>query len=223
VTLSGSNIVVPSVSSATTYDVTFTETGLPAGTTWTVLLDGVLMDSTTTTIVFAVANGAYPFFTDTSAAYSSAPYSGSVTVSGGPASQAVTFTAGVPRTFSITFTESGLVAGTSWTVTLNTVMKTSVTPTVVFTVRNGTTGYTVGDSTGYTVSPSSGSVTVNGATMDQAITFTNSSSGTGPAPGSHASPGFPSWGWTAIAIGVLVALAAIVAAIALARRRKRAP
>ncbi|MCI4317128.1 MAG: DUF3494 domain-containing protein, partial [Thermoplasmata archaeon] len=104
VTMSASTIVVPSTSAGgtpPTYAVSFTETGLPAGTSWSTTLDGVLMSSTAATTGFNVVNGTYPFTVDTPAAYTSNPVSGSVTVSGGDKSQAVTFTAGAPDKFAI--------------------------------------------------------------------------------------------------------------------------
>ena len=44
-----------------TYHVTFTETGLPSGTSWSVTLAGSTQSSTTGTIQFSKANGTYAF------------------------------------------------------------------------------------------------------------------------------------------------------------------
>ncbi len=46
---------------AATYNVTFTETGLSAGTMWSVTLNGSLESSTTTSIVFVEVNNTYSF------------------------------------------------------------------------------------------------------------------------------------------------------------------
>jgi subtilase family serine protease len=84
-----------------------------------------------------------------------------------------------PTTYTVTFTESGLPSGTSWSVTFNGNTKSSTTTTISYTgIANGSYSYTVGSVSGYTASPSSGTITVNGANVNQAITFTASSSTT---------------------------------------------
>jgi len=78
----------------------------------------------------------------------------------------------VIKKYTVTFTESGLPSGTSWSVTLNGNTESSTTNTITFSVPNGTYSYTIGSVSGYTVSPSSGNITVNGVSVNQAITFT---------------------------------------------------
>ena len=56
--------------------------------------------------------------------------------------------------------------------TLNGATLSFTTNTIVFNEPNGTYSYTIGSVSGYTVSPSSGTITVNGANVNQAITFT---------------------------------------------------
>ena len=80
-----------------------------------------------------------------------------------------------PSTYSVTFPQSGLPAGTSWSVTLNGQTLSSTTSTITFSEPNGTYAYTVGAVNGYTATPSSGSVTVNGVSQTVAITFAPSS------------------------------------------------
>ncbi|MHB8548343.1 MAG: protease pro-enzyme activation domain-containing protein [Thermoplasmataceae archaeon] len=79
-------------------------------------------------------------------------------------------------TYTVTFTESGLASGTSWSVTLGSSTQSSTGSTISFTEPNGTYSYTVGSVSGYTSSPSSGSVTVSGANQGVSITFTASTS-----------------------------------------------
>ena len=73
------------------YAVTFTETGLPSGTSWPVTLNGSTVRPTTTTITFAESNGTYSFTVGSVSGYTSSPSSGSVKVNGEPANQSVTF------------------------------------------------------------------------------------------------------------------------------------
>jgi hypothetical protein len=223
VTFAASTVVVPTVTSPTTYPVTFTESGLTAGTSWSVTFGGVQSSSTTATLGFAVVSGTYTY-TTTVVGYIANPSSGSVVVSGAAASQAIAFTAATPGTFSVTFTESGLTSGTSWAVTLNGVLTASTTTQVVFNVASGTYDYMTGVVSNYTASPSTGSVTVNGAAAGQSITFTSLGGGGGGGGGGStngtASTGIPSWTWIAIGLIVLAALG-IVAAILLSRRGKK--
>ncbi len=81
-----------------------------------------------------------------------------------------------PTSYPVTFTESGLPSGTSWSVTFNGQTTTSTSTTVSFSVVDGTYSYTIGAVSGYTSSPSSGSVTVNGASQGVSIAFSASSS-----------------------------------------------
>ena len=161
----------------TTYPVEFSETGLGVGTSWTVTLGGVAQSSTTNTITFSEPNGTYTYTVGSVSGYTASPSSGSITVLGAALTIAVTFTAAVATTYSVTFSETGLPLGTSWAVTLSGGTTSSSTSTIVFTEANGTSSYTVGAVSGYGSSPSSGSVTVAGQAQTIQVTFTRSSSG----------------------------------------------
>lgn len=212
VSLAGSTIVVPSTAPASSYAVTFTASGLAAGTSWSVTLGGVQTSSTTTTVAFSVVSGTYSYAVGV-AGYIATPSSGSITVSGAATSQAVAFKAAAPGTFTVSFNESGLTAGTSWAVTLNGVQATSSTTTIAFTMASGTYAYTIGIVTNFTSTPSTGSVTVNGAAVGQAITFTSQGSST------SSSGGLSTVDWLVIA-GVVAVGAIAGGAIALSRRHK---
>ncbi len=74
--------------------------------------------------------------------------------------------------YSVTFTESGLSTGTSWSVTLNGNLESSTGTSISFSEPDGAYSYSVGSVSGYTSSPSSGTVTVNGVPVGVPITFT---------------------------------------------------
>ena len=156
----------------TTYPVTFSESGLPPGTSWSITLNGAPSSSTTSTIAFTEQNGSYSYTVGTVSGYAASPSSGSVTVTGSSVSKAITFTAIPPAKYSVAFTESGLPSGTTWSVTVHGATLSSTTSTVTFSEANGTYSYTVGPVSGYTANPSSGSVTVNGAQVSEVVTFT---------------------------------------------------
>src|SRR5207249_4234070 len=71
-----------------------------------------------------------------------------------------------------TFTQTGLFPGTSWSITLEGSSRRSAGTTITYYEPNGTYGYAVASVPGYTVLPASGSVTVNGASRNVAISFT---------------------------------------------------
>ena len=194
------------VSSApSTYPVTFGESGLPTGTLWSVTLNGTNESSTTSPIKFKEPNGTYAFTVGSVTGYTASPSSGSVTVHGGPVSQAIVFGATVPGQYAVTFVESGLVSGTSWSITLAGTTQSSATDTIAFTESNGTYPYSA-SAPGY--STNSSSLIVNGHDVPPtSVVFTTTSS---PLPG------LPILDFAII--GVAVVVAAIELAVILRRR-----
>ncbi len=76
------------------------------------------------------------------------------------------------QTSTVTFNETGLPSGTSWTVTLDGITKTSNDNSIEFTdIAYGTYDYTINTPTGYIASVTSGSITVNGADTQQTVTY----------------------------------------------------
>ena len=201
----------------TTYAVTFTESGLTLGTSWSVTLNNVTARSTTATIGFAEANGRYPYRVGSVTGYAVSPSTGNLTVSGSAVRQEITFFLVNATEFSVAFTESGLPSGTSWAITLGGVTRSSTTSTIGFTEANGTFTYSVGVIPGYSSSPSSGSVGVAGRSSTLDILFT-AAGGTG---GSASSPGFlglpGSTGF--LVIGGLTAAVGVAVALILRSRR----
>lgn len=227
VSLSDTTIVVPVSTSASTYSVTFTETGLPSGTSWSVTSGGDLTSSIGSTNVFADVNGTYAYAISV-VGFVATPSSGNVTVNGASSNRAIAFTAAASGgSFDITFTETGLAPGTVWSVTLNQAVTSSVVATVEFaSVAGGMYAFSVGVVSNYTASPITGSVTVNGVPATQTIVFTPAS-GTGPVGnttggGGSSSSGIPSWGWVVIGVAAIGAVGAGTG-FALKGRGKRAP
>jgi hypothetical protein len=123
-----------------TVTVTFTESGLPAGTGWSVTVGSTTHSSTNTTILFQEGNGSYSY---------------TATVTGGIGGNSVPFTVSGPTSvhvqfYKATFTESKLPTGTSWQVTANGMTLSASAPTsIVFYVTNGTYPYSIGPISGY--------------------------------------------------------------------------
>ena len=161
-----------SARSSSTYVTTFTESGLPSGTTWYMnLTDGLSFSSTTTTISFSELNGTYSYTVATNdKTYEPSPASGSFPVNGTSVSKSVTFS---EVTYTATFTETGLPSGT-WYVNLTNGMKSGVITGSSYTLdlTNGSYSYTIATSDKtYTPSPYSSSFTVNGASVPVSIAF----------------------------------------------------
>jgi Thermopsin len=194
-----------------TYTVTFTESGLPAGTSWSVSIGSQTVTSSSDSLAFALSNGTYPYTVNPVSGYTISPATGSVVVTPTVAPMAITFSATPVATFSVTFSESGLPSGTTWSVTLGGATKSaSAGSTIEFTgLTNGTTyAYTIGGVTGYTSSPSSSSITLDGKNATVAVTFSSST----PTSSSGLSP--LEYG----IIGLVIVLIIVGVAIALARR-----
>ena len=81
------------------------------------------------------------------------------------------FGASPSRTYTVTFTASGLPSETSWSVTFNSETQTSTSDSIVFNVPNGIYPFAITPPTGYVASPISGTANVNFADMNEKINF----------------------------------------------------
>jgi YVTN family beta-propeller protein len=207
------------------YSLNFTETGLPMGSSWSVLVNGTLRSTTGDEATFPELNGTFGYVIPTVPGYNAVP-SGTVQVNGTSVDVPVAFT--VP-TFLVVFIEFGLPAGTNWSVTLwnssigfNETHR-STTDTISFLLPNGTFDISAAFPPGFTGTASPGTVTVAGSTggVPSVISVSRSSSGTSP-PESPATPMFGSW---AVLVGLVVVLAVGTISIGyrMGRRSKRPP
>jgi hypothetical protein len=155
------------------YTVTFSESGLPASTSWSVTMGGSTQSSSTASITFSEVNGSYSYSVSSETGYTVDPGPGTISVHGAAVSQPVTFSpiSSMTPTYSVTFTETGLPAGTDWSVTVGGTAISSTTTTVSIPEANGSYAFTVGPVSGYSPSPPSGTLTVNGAAVTQSIAF----------------------------------------------------
>jgi hypothetical protein len=147
----------------------FNETGLPLGTSWSVLLGGLSNSSNTSSIGFVEPQGHYAYTIGPVSGYTTPDYSGSVNVNGPSTAVPVPWTLSM---YPVVFSETGLPSGASWSVTFNGATSSSPGPTISFTAPNGTYPFSVGPVAGYSPSPPSGSISVNGAPAAQTISWT---------------------------------------------------
>lgn len=154
------------------YPVSFTESGLPSGASWSVTLDGVTKDSSTSAISLYRTDGRYPFTVGVVEGYVPSPDAGNVTVSGTGQSVSVSFVILSVGKYVVTFVESGLPAGTNWTVTMNGTVGSSTDTTNLFIEPDGIYAFVIGKVAGYNSSPVAGNLTVNGSNVTESIAFT---------------------------------------------------
>ncbi len=119
--------------------VNFDESGLH-GNTWSVTLDGQSVQSTSSQISFEVAYGSYSYSIGSVSGYSSSPSSGSVTSGSSPVTQDISFS---PTSYyGVTFDESGLPSGHTWSVTMGgTTNSASTGSSIGFSEPNGYFSY----------------------------------------------------------------------------------
>lgn len=165
-----------------TYPVTFTETGLPAGSFWNVTAGTITEATTGKTITLQLANGSYSYVAATARDYSANPSAGTLTVQGAaPAPIPVPF--GPSRT--VTFTERGLplFMDYQWTISVTgQPAVSSTTPTIVLHLPNGVYAYAVSSSvnysnfggstsTGYSPVPVYGTFTLHNSARSLSVVF----------------------------------------------------
>jgi len=92
--------------------------------------------------------------------------------------------------YAVTFTETGLLAGTSWSVNFSGLVEHSTTTQIAFSEPAGVYAYTVANASGYAPIPNSGHVTVSNAAVGVPVAFyetylllMSSPSGSSPAAG----------------------------------------
>jgi hypothetical protein len=192
VTVNGSNVVQTIVYSSTnypTFPVSFTESGLPVGTNWSMnVVDFVVPSGWTewtsgTTLNFTEPNGTLNFTVSSAApGYTPSPSPGSVNVSGVGSSYPITFTPSTTA-FSATFSEAGLPNGVTWYVNITDEPGLSATvsgdggTSLAIDLLNGSYTYTAATDVKEWTTSSGGPFTVSGAPVSQTITFTQGSSG----------------------------------------------
>ncbi len=200
----------------TDHAITFTESGLPVGTNWSVAVNGLPHFSTSPTIAFLKPSGTYGYTVREFPGYTASPAVGSLSVDGASTNQTIVFAV---TTYTLAFTETGLPAGTTWAVTLGGVTLSSTSDTISFARANGSYEFTIAPVSGLSVDPSSGTVTVSGEPSGRTVAFT--AAPTTGSPGSQdlsGNAGYVFLGST-VAAGVVV----LVLAILLKPRGRPAP
>ena len=141
------------------FAVNFTESGLPTGTAWSVVLNGSRSSSSSATITFRTVNGSYPYRVDNITGWVAQPKQGNLSVAGADLQVPIAW---AQPTSNVTFEESGLPAGTSWGVSVGATTHRSTLPTIDFNLTDATYQYSVLDVPGWNTSRPTGSFTLQG-------------------------------------------------------------
>jgi hypothetical protein len=162
--------------SVKTYSVTFTESGLPTGTSWSVILNGVTVGTKLSSISFTEPNGTYQYSVSSVSNYKANIYSGSVTVNGISVTTPIQWSL---VTYQIVISQTGIPAGTTWSVTLTgttfnnqavNLTHNSTSGQVTFNEPNGTYTYAVHLPSHYSGTNLTGSLSVVGSSLSVGIT-----------------------------------------------------
>ncbi len=198
------------------FAVTFSEAGLPTGQAWSVTLGGATQAATTGTLAFLEPNGSYAYSMGPVSGYLATPASGTLNVSGAAVRIPIAF---VPvsspgTTYPVTFVETGLPGGETWSVTLNGTLGSSSTNSIQFREVNATYSYAIASVPGYRSNLSSGSVRVSGSPTNVSVSFARVAPG---GTGTASLVGLPDLDW--IVIGTVVAVGAVASLLVRSRRR----
>jgi YVTN family beta-propeller protein len=166
VSVQGSDVTV-TVNFARLWNVTFTEVGLPANTTWSVTFNGSRGVSEGPSVQFSDLNGSYSFSVANVSGYQAQPARGNVTIDGSNVDLVVDFV----RLFTLTVTEAGLPTGTTWSVDLNGTLLNSTSPAVSAVLPNGTYPLEIPTAGIYAPTLGQRTVTVHGANLTLSVGF----------------------------------------------------
>ncbi|MGC8993109.1 MAG: hypothetical protein ACP5JE_06110, partial [Thermoplasmata archaeon] len=159
------------------YNVTFYESGLQPGTTWSVTLNGSTVFSTSNIITFSEPNGSYSYEISEIPGYKSNNYSGTILVEGNPVNLSIHWTMIL---YKIKIIETGLSNGTEWYFTLVgttfndqyiNITLNSRNNTITFNEPNGTYEFFVKNVGMHVPIPSTGTLNISGSSILQNISF----------------------------------------------------
>lgn len=150
------------------YNVTFDQTGLPAGSAWSVYINGVQHSASGSSLTVELPNGTYLYQTIAPMGYRPTDGSGVVNVLGAPQTESVQF---LKQTYTVTFDVKGLTSGIEWGVDFNGAQVNSTTSTLSFEVPDGNYSYLVSQVDGYSLGLTSDYVLVNGENVTVALNY----------------------------------------------------
>ena len=170
-TVEGKSVVIGVQFFVAYYNVTFNETGLPAGFTWQIDFAGKTVQMNNSSYDFKEYNGSHPFnVASSNSTFKPLPSSGTIIVSGSNVSESIIFK---KVEYTVTFVEQGLTTGVTWNVNVSGQNKSSNGTFIDFNLTNGSYRYSVPLIQGYSLSAGLRSFTINGANLTFNISFSS--------------------------------------------------
>ncbi len=156
------------------YSVSFEETGLPSvgsgNAVWAVTFNNSTERSDTNVISFSASDGTYNYTVENISGYSTNPRHGSVTVSSSNVALQIAFSS---TYYKVTFTQSGLLTGANWQITVDNLTERTNGNSIVFNLKNGSYSYSISRTAGYYPAISSGKFNVSGNNLAIRVKFTS--------------------------------------------------
>lgn len=142
------------------YTVVFTETGLPAGSEWSVSVGPYVNNSTASEVSFSLPNGSYNYILSTGTPkYAALNASGTFDVNASGINLSVTFE---PVTYYVNFNRSG-PSGIKWQVAMGGIRESTISSMITFREEYGNYSYNVSIfNSDYSPLPLSGTVYLTG-------------------------------------------------------------
>ena len=170
ITVNGGNVSVPLAYSSTgrTFAVTFSESNLPSGSLWSIILNGKTTSINSASTSYSLTNGTYTFKIPNVGSWYAIPSSGTITVNGKSVTQNITFKYG----YLVTFNAVNLAKDVYWSIVYNGTTNSSTTNSITFFIANGSYKFSVSISANWIATPSSGYLNISGNAVSLSISFT---------------------------------------------------
>ena len=168
VLMNGANTTEPIKFVLGYFMATFSAAGLPAGSGWSVIINGITYSATGSSLEVPLPNGTYVYTVIAPTGYKSDAGTGTFSVYGQPLSEQVSFS---EQTYTVYFNANGLKSGTQWALNFSGHLVNSTSATMAFEVKDGNYTYQAQTISGYTLQQNAGYVIVSGNNANVSITY----------------------------------------------------
>lgn len=152
------------------FPVTFQESGLPAGASWTASAGGVSLTTTGSTLTFVEANGTVPISVANVRGFLISALGPTILMQGSPVLVQVLFTP-IVGLYPVLIVASGLAPSLAWSAQVGSLWANSTTSSLLVQLPNGTYPYWISDAGTEEPSVRGGSLTVAGAPLVLPVAF----------------------------------------------------
>ncbi len=152
------------------FPVTFQESGLPTGTSWTATAAGLTLSTTAPTLTFLEANGTVPVSVGTVPGFLLSALGPTVLVQGSPVLVQVLFTP-IVSLYPVLIEASGLAPGLTWSAQVGSLWASTNTSSLMLQLPNGTYPYWISNAGTEEPAVRGGSLQVVGAPLVLNVAF----------------------------------------------------